>query len=68
MKLDSSNFLYAMSYALDAAEKEVTGATAEHGKRVAWITWLCASKLGLRDDEIVDLIGCAVLHDNAVAE
>lgn len=46
----------------------MTGATAEHGKRVAWITWLCASKLGLRDDEIVNLIGCAVLHDNAVTE
>ncbi len=68
MKLDFTNFMYALSYALDAAEYEVTGATAEHGKRVAWISWLCASKCGLSDEQMVDLVSCAILHDNAMAE
>ncbi len=68
MRLDFTGFLFALSYALDAAEKEVTGATAEHGKRVAWITWKCASTLGLTDREVIDLTACAILHDCAIAE
>lgn len=68
MKLDFTDFLYALSYALDAVEKEVSGATREHGKRVAYISCLCAQGSGLSDEQMVDLAACAILHDNAVAE
>ncbi len=42
MKLDFTDFLYAMSFALDAVEHEFTGATAEHGKRGAWLFVPCS--------------------------
>ena len=68
MRLDFTDFLYAMSFALDAIEHEFTGATAEHGKRVAWLSMKMAEGMGLSDEQLVDFVGCAILHDNAVAE
>ena len=68
MKLDFTDFLFAMSFALDAIEHEYTGATAEHGKRVAWLSMKMAEGVGLSEEQLVDFIGCAILHDNAVAE
>lgn len=68
MKLDFTDFLYAMSFALDAIEHEFTGATAEHGKRVAWLSMKMAERIGLSDEALIDFIGCAILHDNAVSE
>ena len=68
MRLDFTDFLYAMSFALDAIEHEFTGATAEHGKRVAWLSMKMAEGMGLSEEQLVDFIGCAVLHDNAVIE
>ena len=68
MRLDFTDFLYAMSFALDAIEHELSGATAEHGKRVAWLSMKMAEGMGLSEEQLVDFIGCAVLHDNAVIE
>ena len=68
MRLDFTDFLYAMSFALDAIEHEFSRATAEHGKRVAWLSMKMAEGMGLSEEQLVDFIGCAVLHDNAVIE
>ena len=68
MQLDFTDFLYAISFALDSIEHEFTGATAEHGKRVAWLSMKMAEGMGLSEEQLVDFIGCAVLHDNAVIE
>ena len=68
MKLDLTDFLYAMSFALDAIEHEFSGATAEHGKRVAWLSMRMAEGVGLSEEQLVDFVGCAILHDNAFAE
>lgn len=68
MKLDFTNFLYALSYALDAVEQEITGSTVEHGKRVAILSYLCLKNSNLTDLEKVNLVCCAILHDNAIAE
>lgn len=68
MKLDFTDFLYAMSFALDAVEHEFTGATEEHGKRVAWLSMKMADGCGMSEEQLVDFIGCAILHDNAIAE
>ena len=68
MRLDFTDFLYAMSFALDAIEHEFTEATAEHGKRVAWLSMKMLEGTGLSEEELVDCVGCAILHDNAVAE
>ena len=37
MRLDFTDFLYAMSFALDAMEQECSGWTDENGKGVAWL-------------------------------
>lgn len=42
MQLDFTDFLYAMSFALDAVEHEFTGATAEHGK-------ICTQKFDVKE-------------------
>ena len=68
MRLEFTDFLYAMSFALDAIEHEFTGLTAEHGKRVAWLSMKMLEGTGLSEEELVDCVGCAILHDNAVAE
>ena len=69
MLLDFTDFLYAMSFALDAIEHELfSGATVEHGKRVAWLSMKMLEGTGLSEEELVDSVGCAILHDNAVAE
>lgn len=68
MRFDFTGFLYAMSFALDAIENEFTGATVEHGKRVAWLSMKMAEGMGLSEEELADCVGCAILHDNAVAE
>ena len=49
MRLYFTDFLYAMSFALDAIEHEFTGATAEHGKRVAWLSMKMLEGTGLSD-------------------
>ena len=68
MRLDFTDFLYAMSFALDAVEHEYNGATIEHGKRVAWLSMKMAEGLGLSEEQLVDFVACALLHDNAVVE
>ncbi|MBO5536064.1 MAG: HD domain-containing protein [Clostridia bacterium] len=68
MQLDFTDFLYAMSFALDAVEHEYNGATLEHGKRVAWLSMKMAEGLGFSEEQLVDFVACALLHDNAVAE
>ena len=68
MRFDFTDFLYAMSFALDAIEHEFSGATAEHGKRVAWLSMKMLEGAGLSEEELVDCVGCAILHDNAIAE
>ncbi|MBR3251432.1 MAG: hypothetical protein IKF80_06960 [Erysipelotrichaceae bacterium] len=56
MRLDFTDFLYAMSFALDAIEHEFTGASAEHGKRVAWLTMKMLGEAGLSEEELVDCV------------
>lgn len=60
--------LYACSYALDCVEHEFVGVTTNHAKRVAFLSIMLAEHMGYSDEELVDLAGCAVLHDNALAE
>lgn len=68
MKLNFTDTLYALSYALDAVEHEFNGALEGHGKRVAWISACMGRTAGLSRNEIIDLTGLAFLHDNAVME
>lgn len=62
MLLDFTNFLYALSYALDAVEAEVTGASVEHGKRVALISYWCSRSLNLNQDQMISFMACLDIY------
>lgn len=68
MKIDLTDMLYAMSSALDSVEQELLGVTTGHGKRVAYLSLLMARACGISGTELVDFVGCAILHDNALSE
>ena len=70
MKLNVTDFLFAMSFALDAVEQEISGGKVQsgHGKRVAYMLMKMIQPLHLSVPEQVTYIGCAILHDNGLAE
>jgi len=67
MKINFTDLLYALSYALDAVEREYNGVLDGHGKRVAWFSEKMGKAAGLTSEELIDLAGLAILHDNALA-
>ena len=68
MKLDLTDMLYALSFALDKAEIELLGVETGHGRRVACLSMFMAEEAGIRGEELRDLVGCCILHDNALTE
>ena len=68
MKLDLTDMLYALSFALDKVEVELLGVDTGHGKRVAYLALLMGKEAGYREEELRDFIGCCLLHDNALTE
>ena len=68
MKLDLTDMLYALSFALDKVEEELLGIDTGHGKRVAYLSLLMGEEAGYQEEELRDFIGCCLLHDNALTE
>ena len=68
MKLDLTDMLYALSFALDSVEAELVGVRTGHGKRVAYLSILMGKEAGFGEEELRDFIGCCLLHDNALTE
>ena len=68
MKLDLTDMLYALSFALDKVEAELVGVNTGHGKRVAYFSLMAAKEAGYGEEELRDFIGCCLLHDNALTE
>lgn len=68
MKLDLTDMLYALSFALDKVETELLGIDTGHGKRVAYLALLMGEEAGYQEEELRDFIGCCLLHDNALTE
>ena len=62
------SLIKAISMALDAVEKELLGASTNHGKRIAVLCGKMGKLLGKTRDEITALATCALLHDNALTE
>lgn len=60
--------IFALAFALDSVESELTGAKAGHGNRVAYYSALMAEKAGIFGQELDEFLGCSVLHDNALTE
>lgn len=68
MKLNLTDMLYALSFALDTVQFEMGGISNEHGKHVAFISYLMGKNLLYDNDRLNDLVGLAILHDNAFTE
>ena len=68
MRVNFNSILYAASFGLDCVEQEVLGVTTNHAKRVAYITFKLAQARGFAGERLIDLVACAILHDNALAE
>ena len=68
MKLDLTDMLYALSFALDKVEEELLGLDTGHGKRVAYLSLIMGEEAGYQQEELRDFIGCCLLHDNALTE
>ncbi|MDR0918250.1 MAG: HD domain-containing protein [Oscillospiraceae bacterium] len=60
--------LKTISKGIDLVEKDVTGATLNHGKRVAVLCGLMGREMGLSDDDLTAFTTCALLHDSALTE
>ena len=68
MKLDLTDMIYALSFTQDQAETALLGVDTGHGKRVAYLTLLMAKEAGIEGEELRDLAGVCILHDNALTE
>ena len=68
MKIDLNGMLYALSYALDCVEGELTGIKPGHGKWVAYFCVRMGKEYGMTQEQLFDLAACAVLHDNALTQ
>ena len=68
MKLDLTDLLYTLSFALDKVEEELLGVETGHGRNVAYLALLMGEEAGFREEELRDFAGCCLLHDNALTE
>lgn len=68
MKLCINNIYYALSFALDEVENEIIKVKKGHGKRTALLAVFIGSRLHLTNEALNDLVGLAILHDNALTE
>ena len=68
MKLDLTDTLYALSFALDTVQEEMGEISNHHGKNVAFLSCIIGKYLKYDRDKLNDLVGLAILHDNAYTE
>ncbi|MCR5462153.1 MAG: HD domain-containing protein [bacterium] len=68
MKLDLTDTLYALSNALDTVQEEMGEISNQHGKNVAFISCIMGKYLNYDNHLLNDLVGLAILHDNAFTE
>ena len=68
LRLNLTETLYALSFALDTVQYEMGGISNEHGKHVAFISFIMGKYLHYDTDRLNDLVGLAILHDNAFTE
>jgi HD-GYP domain-containing protein (c-di-GMP phosphodiesterase class II) len=62
------SLIKAITTALDIVEGGITGASTNHGKRIAVLCAKMGKALGKNPDEISALAVCALLHDSALTE
>lgn len=68
MRFNLNKFLISLSSALDFVEMDILGHATNHSKRVAYISYKLGEKLGLKKEELFDLVSLAILHDNGASK
>lgn len=68
MLFNLNEFLMAVSFTLDFIEIDILGVTSNHGKRTAYISLKLAQELGMKREELHDIVALAIMHDNGVSE
>jgi len=68
MKIRMDSLINSIAMALDTVEKELLGASSNHGKRIAILCAKMGKISGKSNEEILGLTNCALLHDNALTE
>ena len=68
MVLNLTETLYALSNALDTVQMEMGGISNAHGKHVAVLSYLMGKYFSYDNIKLNDLVGLAILHDNAFTE
>ena len=53
---------------MDCIEKDISGVSTHHAKRVAYISIVLGKRIGLSESKLIDLTSCALLHDCALTE
>ncbi|MDR1318831.1 MAG: HD domain-containing protein [Treponema sp.] len=60
--------IVSIATALDFVEKDLLGASTNHGRRISVLCSAMGRLFGMNDDELRILTGSALLHDNALTE
>jgi len=68
MTVRMDSLIKTIAAALDTVEKELLGASTNHGKRIAVLCAKMGKALGKNTEEILGITNCALLHDNALTE
>jgi len=68
MTIRMDSLIKTIAAALDTVEKELLGASTNHGKRIAVLCAKMGIISGKNTKEILGLTNCALLHDNALTE
>jgi HD-GYP domain-containing protein (c-di-GMP phosphodiesterase class II) len=68
MKIRMDQLIKAFSTALDYVEKDMLGASTNHGKRIAVLCSAMGRCFNMGEKELNILASCAMLHDNALTE
>lgn len=68
VRFDINQFLNGVSFAIDFVEMDILGASANHSRRVAYISLRIAEKLGLSKAERSDIVAYSIMHDNGLSE
>ena len=68
MTIRMDKLIEVFSQALDMVETDYLGASTNHGKRIAVLCAAMGKRLGMSDTELINLVSCALLHDNALTE
>lgn len=68
MEVNYLDLIYTVASALDCVERQLNNESANHSLHVAYLCIKAAKRANMKQEDIMDLATCALLHDNALSE